>query len=188
MIVPSTLERATLGFKLAVDRLLVMRAPNGLRVKNLQEAEVASMHGERMILQIDDALALVLSKAGFTQADIKRRRISTNGFATPWRRQFKQIVQVISARRIRDASPKERRELAFIQAYARAALSNCNTRPNGLSAAVDSLRSVDRVTGCAGEFAAEIEHWGDWDRKQRRLTKLRRRVKQIEAEIIRLAA
>lgn len=188
MIVPSTLERATLGFKLAVDKLFDIRDPKGLRVKNLQEAERVSMHGERMILQIDDALALVLSKAGFTQAEIERRRIGTNGFATPWRLQFKQIVQVISARRLRDASTKERRELAFILAYARAALSNCNTRPNGLSAAVDSLRSVERVTGCSGEFAAEIEHWAEWDQKQRRLTKLRRRVKQIEAEIIRLAA
>lgn len=188
MIVPSTLERATLGFKLAVDRLLVMRDPNGLRIRNLQEAEVASMHGERMILQIDDALALVLSKAGVTQADIERRRIGTKGFSTPWRHQFKQVVQMISARRLRDASPKERRELAFIQAYARAALSNCNTRPNGLSAAVDSLRSVERMIGCSGEFTAEIENWADWDQKQRRLIKLRRRVKQIEAEISRLAA
>lgn len=191
MLIPKSVEFSISGFALAVEHLLARRTSGVIAVKDLWVIELILRSGERLQVQIDDALTAVLKHDEWGH-DFEQRLagkpLPAGWGPAAWRRQYRQIIKLISMRRLRDAQPDERKYLVFILAYARSALSHCNGRPAGLAAAVETLRAIERIPAFQGEFVREITDWEAFATKQRKLAKLRRQQKRIEAEISRLSS
>lgn len=191
MIVPKSLEFSISGLALAAEHLLAPRTSGVIAVRDLWVVELILRSGERLQVQIDEALSAVLKHDEWGddfENRLATKRLPAGWAPEAWRRQYRQIIKVISMRRLRDAAPDERKCLVLILAYARSALSHCNGRPAGLTAAISTLRAVERIPGFEGQFARELADWEGWATKRKKLAVLQRKQKRIENQISELTA
>lgn len=196
MIAPKTLELAFEGVQAAVTHLVSLRGLSDyLRIKDDETLQVMSSEGWARV-QIDDLLTILLSMepARDTAAvqqfftALKPRLVNEAIGVMNWRHQLRQIIKLISMRRLRAATTEDRRAMVAMLAYARASLSFSNNRPNGLAAAIDTLHLISRHTAFLGEFEADLQSWAEHHKKQRKLTSLIKLQCRIERQIAQLAA
>lgn len=182
MITPKEFEFAVRGLVKAIGQLLDYRGSGQVRVQDSRTA-IVRHNGTDHVIQLDDAVALVLRQTiGDTaalEASLARCKVESWHAATHTQHQAKRICPLISRRRIQTATPAERRMLIEILVYARATRAFGN-RFNGLAAAIQTLRSLDRLSDIAGTFAAEIEQWEKCLHSMRRRARLERQLKRLE--------
>lgn len=197
MFAPKTLDLAFQGFRAFFDQMIELRGAEGLfRMNDDETLHVITSDGCWPRIQLDDALALLLSTEFCRDEMMDRsfdgklaqRLVSPAYGAMNWQHQFRQIIKLISLRRLQKASIEERRILVAMLAYARASLSFTNNRPNGLAAAIHTLHQISRIPAFLGEFEDDLRNWALLHKRQRKLASLIKLQSRIERQISQLAA